>query len=275
MKYYVKAVVPLIQARYDDFTHSERNIADFFLHNRESQDFSAKTISKKLFVSEAALSRFSKKCGFSGYREFIFQYTAALSENVERAAKSSHSVLDMYQGLLNRAYDLLDEAQVERVIQAMSDAKRVFVCGRGSSGLAASEMESRFMRIGVDIDSLRDSDRIRMQAVFVSRCDMVIGMSISGETREVLYLLSEAKKRGAASILLTSSSRAVLKEYCDEVILVPSLKHLEEGNAISPQFPLLLMTDILYFYYSARNHAGHEEMHEGTLQALQKGKDIL
>ncbi|MFR0957923.1 MAG: hypothetical protein ACLSFA_20120 [Roseburia inulinivorans] len=35
-------------------------------------DFSSKNISKRLYVSEAALSRFSKKCGYKGYRELIF-----------------------------------------------------------------------------------------------------------------------------------------------------------------------------------------------------------
>ena len=38
-------------------------------------DFSAKSVAGKLFVSEASLSRFrQKKCGFRGYREFIYQY---------------------------------------------------------------------------------------------------------------------------------------------------------------------------------------------------------
>ena len=67
---------------------------------------------------------------------------------------------------------------------------------KGKFRLTASEMEIRFMRIGVDIDSLQDSDLIRMQAVFQDKKSMVFGISISGEKEEVLYLLREAKKRG-------------------------------------------------------------------------------
>ena len=37
-------------------------------------ELSSKDVSKKLFVSEASLSRFAKKLGFSGYREFQFAY---------------------------------------------------------------------------------------------------------------------------------------------------------------------------------------------------------
>lgn len=59
---------------YNNMTPVERSIADFFLSNTEKMDFSSKNISKRLYVSEAALSRFSKKCGYKGYRELIFSY---------------------------------------------------------------------------------------------------------------------------------------------------------------------------------------------------------
>lgn len=69
--------------------------------------------------------------------------------------------------------------------------------GQGSFCLAAGEMEFRFMRIGVDRDSLQNSDRMRMQAVFRDKRCLVFGISISGETEGVRYLLREAHKRGA------------------------------------------------------------------------------
>ena len=60
MEYYVKSVVPIIESNYNNFTMVEKNIADFFIHNHEKMDFSAKTVAAKLFVSEASLSRFAK-----------------------------------------------------------------------------------------------------------------------------------------------------------------------------------------------------------------------
>ena len=69
MEYYVKSVVPIIESNYDNFTTVEKNIADFFIQNRKKVDFSAKAVAENLFVSEASLSRFAKKCGYRGYRE--------------------------------------------------------------------------------------------------------------------------------------------------------------------------------------------------------------
>lgn len=202
MEYYVKSVVPIIESNYDKFTTVERNIADFFIQNRKKVDFSSKSISERLFVSEASLSRFAKKCGYRGYREFIYQYEETFVEKQESITGNTRMILNAYQELLNKTYSLVDEAQIARISRYLNQAERVFVCGTGSSGLAAREMELRFMRIGVDIDSLVERDMMRMQAVFQDRRSLVFGISISGSKEEVLFLLKEAYRKGAKRFFL-------------------------------------------------------------------------
>lgn len=272
MEYYVKSVVPIIESNYNNFTMVEKNIADFFIHNHEKMDFSAKTVAAKLFVSEASLSRFAKKCGYRGYREFVYQYEETLVEKKESMTGNTRMVLNAYQELLNKTYSLVDEEQIGRIGKYLNQAERVFVCGKGSSGLAASEMELRFMRIGVDIDSLQDSDRMRMQAVFQDKRCLVFGISISGETEGVRYLLREAHKRGAKTVMITTQNKDSYAEYCSEVLLLPSLRHLNHGNVISPQFPILVMLDLIYSYYVEQDKPKKESFHDNTLRALEEGK---
>lgn len=272
MEYYVKSVVPIIESNYDNFTNVEKNIADFFIQNRKRMDFSAKAVSEKLYVSEASLSRFAKKCGYRGYREFIYQYEENFVEKQESITGNTRGVLHAYQELLNKTYSLVDEAQIVRITRYLNQAERVLVCGKGSSGLAASEMEIRFMRIGVDIDSILDTDLIRMQAVFQNERSLVFGISISGAKEEVLYLLKEAHRRGAKTVLLTAKNKDTFEEFCDEVVLLPSMKYLNHGNVISPQFPILVMLDIIYSYYIEKDKYVKEILHDNTLRALEEGK---
>ncbi|MCD8020539.1 MAG: MurR/RpiR family transcriptional regulator [Clostridiales bacterium] len=272
MEYYVKSVVPIIESNYDKFTTVEKNIADYFIHNRKKEDFSAKAISDKLFVSEASLSRFAKKCGYRGYREFIYQYEETFVEKQETVTDNACMVLNAYQELLNKTYSLMDENQIGRIARYLSKAEKVLVCGMGSSGLAAREMEIRFMRIGVDVDSVTDSELIRMQAVFQKKDCLVFGISISGEKEEILFLLEKAYKRGAKTVLLTANNRDEFARFCTEVILLPSLKHLNHGNVISPQYPILIILDIIYSYYVEMDKNARETMHDSTLWALEEGK---
>lgn len=267
-----KTIGPIIKSKYDSFTQLEKGIADFFLNNQKKMELSAKKISELLYVSEASLSRFAQKCGFRGYREFVYQYEKSFHETSCIHGTTTKSVLEMYQELLNDCYGLADEVQIARVIRYLNETDGVVVCGKGSSGLVASEMETRFMRIGVNIDSIRDSDRMVMQAVFMNKKNLVCGMSISGKTEEVLYLLRESHKRGATTVLFTANHKEDFKEFCTEIVLIPSLKFLDQGNVISPQFPLLLMVDIIYYYYLNQDKDSKELLHDHTLEALGNAK---
>lgn len=272
MDYYVKSLVPIIESNYDNFTVVEKRIADFFMTNTEIADVSAKNVAAQLYVSEASLSRFAKKCGYRGYREFIYQYEKTFVEDRDSVKENSRMVLNTYQELLNKMYRFLDEKQLERVCSFLNEAKRVFVCGKGSSGIAAQEMELRFMRAGVDINAIQDGERMRMQAVFLKKSHLVIGISISGDKEEVMSMLETAKKQQAKTVLITAQSSPDQDSFCDEIILVPSLQYLNYGNLISPQFPILMVLDILYSYFVEQNRSLRASFHGDTVKAL-KGEE--
>lgn len=268
MEYYIKSVVPVIERNYDKFTAVEKSIADFFIHNQAKVDFSSRAVADRLYVSEASLSRFAQKCGYRGYREFMYQYEMTFMAESDSMTGNTRMILNTYQELLNKTYQLIDEEQISRIAHYLSTAERVLACGRGSSGYAAAEMEMRFMRIGVNIDSLKDDDLIRMRAVFQGKKSLVFGISISSEAEEVLYLLQESHRRGAKTVLITARCEEKFYEYCTEIVQVPSLAHLNQGHVISPQFPILIVLDIIYSCYSELDKRTKDSLHHNTLKAL-------
>ena len=111
-----------------------------------------------------------------------------------------------------------------------------------------------------------------LDAVFQDKESLVFGISISGEKEEVLYLLRKAHRRGAKTVLLTAKNKGIFEEFCDEIVLLPSLRHLNHGNVISPQFPILVMLDIIYSYYVEQDKFAKELLHDNTLRALEEGE---
>lgn len=266
--HYEKTIIPVIEAVYDNFTPLERNIADFFIHNTDKMDFSSKFISNHLFVSEASLSRFAKKCGFKGYREFIFHYQSSFTEGGKKMDDLTQSVLNTYQELLNKSFVLVDEIQMHRIAKMLTEKKRVFVYGKGSSGLVAQEMKLRFMRLGLDVEAIVDSHVMKMNSVLVTDACLIIAISISGKTNEILSSLKAAKRNGASTILICSNKNEELASLCDEILLIPVLKNLELGNVISPQFPVLVMVDIFYSYFLNTDLFNKSAKFTTTLTAL-------
>lgn len=275
MEVYEKNIIPYIESIYHSFTPLEKNIADFFINNTELGDLSSKSVAGRLFVSEASLSRFAKKCGFRGYREFLFCYEQGYEQKVNSnypvSNNQTKNVLNTYQELLNKSYSLVDEQQMTRIVDILSksDKKRVYVYGMGSSGLVGMEMKIRFMRIGVNVEAITDSHIMKINSVLLDEDCVVIGISVSGHTEEVMKALSIAKKCGAVVILMTSRREQKFLEICDEVVLFAVKENLEKGKVISPQFPILVMVDILFAHILESDKFRREIIHEYTLDLLE------
>ena len=163
-----KNILPVIESVYGSLTHLEKKIADYFLSAEAlTADLSAQAVSQKLYVSVPSLTRFAKKCGFSGYRQFIFEFQESSSESKNVSRDLTRNVLSDYGELLNKTFSLIDEEQFLRVGDMLNNAGRVYIYGQGSSGLVAREMEFRFMRLGMVCKAITDDHMIRMNRVML------------------------------------------------------------------------------------------------------------
>lgn len=264
-----KLVLPIIEANYENLSPTDKNIADFFISNKEKLDFSADKISSTLYVSKSALTRFSKKIGFEGYREFISFYNEELNNRIDHKFNSlTQKVLFTYQEIVEKSYSLIDEEQINRVIKLITDAKKVYVYGVGNSGLSAQEFKMRFMRIGLDVEALTDVHLMNMNEVLISKDNLLIALSISGYPLKP-YII-DAKGRGAKVIALTTNMLNYLKQFSNEIIMCPSVENLDVGNIITPQLPFLLILDVIYAFYLSKDINKKTFKLEDTLKHIQQ-----
>ncbi|SFH71842.1 MurR/RpiR family transcriptional regulator [Pisciglobus halotolerans] len=274
MKDYKKSIVPYIESMVNQLTPLEQKIAQYFIEYHDPlTDFSSKNISTILYVSEASLTRFAKKCGFSGYREFIYLYQESLTNPQPLSSNLMTNVIDNYQEILNKTYSIIEEEKIIRITQLLLSQNRVYIYGKGSSGSVANEMKFRFMRIGLVCEAITDNHIMRMNQVILDEDCLVIGLSISGQTEEVLNGLKAAKKRGAKTILFTANQTNKILDYCDEIQLFALKDNLSKGNIISPQLPILIIIDIIYAFFMETNRQDRQEMWQDTFEALQEKED--
>lgn len=274
MDYYQNETKQNMSGFYNEMTPVERSIASFFLSNTEKMDFSSKNISKRLYVSEAALSRFSKKCGYKGYREFIFSYEKDLEREMPKENQKkdisilTQKVCQSYSELLSESFQILKDKQIQRVVDILMQAEKTLCYGVGSSGFAAREFCFRFMRMGLLVEAVTDVHLIQMSAALAGKNSVIVAFSISGKTKEINNSIRIAKKKGAKVIYITSGENMDVLELCDEVVKTAYIKNLETGTKISPQIPMLIIIDALYSYYFANDVYHNEKKYKETLAAL-------
>ncbi len=256
-------IATIIDLHFEELTELEQEIARYFLQAETIQDdLSSQQVTQKLHISQAALTRFAKKCGFTGYREFVFQYQHQASKPDTHSHKHSpltKRVLRSYSIMREQTQDLIDEEQLERVAQLIDDAERVYFFGTGSSGLIAREMKLRFMRLGVVCEALTDRDGFAWTTSIMDENCLVLGFSLSGTTQSVLDSLLDAKEMGAKTILFTSAPNKNSQAYT-ETVLVASHSQSSYIQRISAQLPMLILIDLIYAYFLEINRESKEKI---------------
>ena len=256
-------IATIIDLHFEELTELEQEIARYFLQAETIQDdLSSQQVTQKLHISQAALTRFAKKCGFTGYREFVFQYQHQASKPDTHSHKHSpltKRVLRSYSIMREQTQDLIDEEQLERVAQLIDDAERVYFFGTGSSGLIAREMKLRFMRLGVVCEALTDQDGFAWTTSIMDENCLVLGFSLSGTTQSVLDSLLDAKEMGAKTILFTSAPNKNSQAYT-ETVLVASHSQSSYIQRISAQLPMLILIDLIYAYFLEINRDSKEKI---------------
>ena len=257
-------IIDIIENSLDSMTGLEREVAHYFLNSTNIQeDLSSLQVTKQLHISQAALTRFAKKCGFKGYREFKFQYQQQTTSSEPEVPSLGHDlsrrVLRNYTQLRMQTEEVIDEDKLQRIATLIEDADRVYFFGIGSSGLVARDMKLRFMRLGVVCEALTDQDGFAWTTSILDKNCLVIGFSLSGQTQSIIDSLIDAKNMGAKTVLVTGQPQKVQQDFT-EILAVALQSKPEFILRISAQFPMLLMIDLIYAFFLEINREKKEKI---------------
>ena len=112
----------------------------------------------------------------------------------------------------------LDE-RFDRAVELLhACAGRVIVTGIGKSGLVGRKIAATLASTGTPAYFLHPAEGVHGDIGMVARTDVVVALSNSGETDEMLAILPTLKRLGVPVVLLTGNPKSTLARQC-EVIL--------------------------------------------------------
>jgi arabinose-5-phosphate isomerase len=134
--------------------------------------------------------------------------------SLERARK----VLEVEAEALRELPERLD-ARFERAIEILLDCKgRVVVTGMGKSGIIGQKISSTLSSTGTPSFFLHPAEALHGDLGRLVRNDVVVALSYSGETEELLRLLDTIKRLAIPLITLTGQPNSTLAQASDVVI---------------------------------------------------------
>ncbi len=136
----------------------------------------------------------------------------------ERLLAMADRVLRLEAESIAALRDRLDDRFVEAVGLLRCCRGRVIVTGMGKSGLIGRKIAATLASTGTPAYFLHPAEGVHGDIGMMAREDVVLALSNSGETDEVLAVLPAIKRLGASLILLTGSPASTLAGQADVVL---------------------------------------------------------
>lgn len=241
-------VLQEIHENYKLFSAKEKEIADYILKFKSNlNNITITELSKKIGASTSTITRFAKKIKCESFVDMKMKLNSSnlVSSSTINDDDLFFNVYNYYSEVINRTKLLLDKNQIYKLIEDIKKAKKIYIYGVGSSGLTATEFMHRLLRMGFNVSSVTDSHMMIINSAIVSQDNLVIALSVSGETHEVVNSLRICKKNGAKTVGITSVKNSSLATYSDEVFQIYNSNFLDQSRFINSQFSTVYLFDLI------------------------------
>ena len=235
----------LMEQHKHTFTKSEHKIYDYILSHPDKVLYHSLTeLSEYSKVAEATVLRFFRKLGFKGFQDFKFLFAQEVPQANHAPQDESfvHRIRHNIVQAIEDSSEVVDLDTLEKCIQAIDASQEVVIFGIGSSGIAGLDMQNRLMRIGKHVNAITDSHFQIMRASSLNENSVVIAISLTGSTKDIVDAVKLAKEKKATVIALTNYVKSPLTKYADHVLLSSAKESpLDSGSLVSKIAQLYLI----------------------------------
>lgn len=254
---------------------AERRVALWVLDNAEAAiRNSMSAIAQAVDVSDTTVLRMCRTAGFEGFTDLKLALAQEPREARTDTSGEPHTSDLQAAGRLFRAVaqaisdtqGVLNEESFTQALDLIAGARHILVGGVGGSGIVAQAFYQRCIRLGQRCDAPVDSQLQIMHAALTGPADLVVVISYSGITSDPLFVLQEAKARGAATLCITGNSASPLARLADVVLV--SVSHEQGSEPMAAQIAQMALVDALYSALVARNAEQAQLTEERMVKAI-------
>jgi arabinose-5-phosphate isomerase len=150
----------------------------------------------------------------------------------DRALATARRVLDLEASALATLSAQLDGAFCEACQMLLDCHGRVIVSGMGKSGHIAQKIAASLASTGTPAHFLHPAEGFHGDLGVVHRGDVLLTLSFSGETQEIVDLLPAIKGLGARVIAITAHAGSTLARQADVVLLLGEVQEADPHNLV-------------------------------------------
>ncbi len=216
-------------------------------------------------TSEPTVVRFCRKMGLQGYMDLRLnlardlpsaQYIHETVGELDSPVQVMEKIFSANQQALGDTLNKIDMTQFDLAVNLLDKARRIEFYGSGGSGMVAMDAHHKFFRLGVPSIAYQDSHMQVMSAALLSSDCVVIAISATGSTKDVIESSRVAKKSGARTIGITGREKSPLGKICDCNLPVYSQETAIWLAPMSTRILQLALLDVLFVSVAMKKFNG-------------------
>ena len=147
--------------------------------------------------------------------------------NKKKFIFEAKNVINLEINALQNLKKSINNSFSEAVIKIAKCQSKVILCGVGKSGLIASKIAATLASVGTPSFSLAASEASHGDLGMISKNDILILISNSGETNELKNIIKFANRNKILLIGIVSKKNSVLHKAADIKLLIPNVIEAE------------------------------------------------
>jgi len=218
-----------------------RRIADYVLENYKSAaHVRMEELRRTLGVSDGSIINFVRSLGCEGFSHFKLMLAKAdgrrLSDRYTAASSGDGTLAKICaetRGVLDGLERDVDPKVINDLANMITGSVRVVIMGRETSASVAEIFARYLLLLGIPCHVVKDVNQTALTAATMSKGELAIAISYSGETADVASAMETAGKRGASTASITAAGDSRIAALSDISIVIPS------AEAARGDFPIV------------------------------------
>lgn len=238
----------LMNQSYDSLSVNERYICRFILENRKDCcHYTIDEFASLCHVSKTMLVRFSQKLGLPGFGEL----KAVLRLEQQEQGRGTDQLMNTVVSSYHKMVDDISKKNLNSLFEKMTAADRMLVYGSGyAQARVASELKRIFLPVHKTIFHIHGHDIVPALSRMVTKKDLVIIISLSGESQAVLELGEELRLKQVPALSITRMANNRLASLCEENLYINSIRLPDEyGIEYEISTPYFILIELLFLKY--------------------------
>ncbi|MEJ5065345.1 MULTISPECIES: MurR/RpiR family transcriptional regulator [Erwinia] len=271
-----------IQSQLENLSKSERKVAEVILDSpTTAMHSSIALLARAAGVSEPTVNRFCHRLKTKGFPDFKLQLAQSLasgtpyvSRNVEQddsVESYSGKIFESAMAGLDRVKQSLDVGAVNRAVDLLTQSKKIAFFGLGASAAVAHDAMNKFFRFNVPVIYSDDIVMQRMSCMNSGEGDVMVLISHTGRTKNMVELAMMARENDATVLAITSPGSPLARE----ATLALTLDVPEDTDIYMPmvsRLAQLTLIDVLATGFTLRRGAKFRDNLKRVKEALRESR---